>query len=84
MSMRTTLMVGVALASDLGTQGWAEQTALVLYESKGMGVTPRREGLAFVEVDPEAPDFGQVLAEIPLPSDMIAHHIFYNPARDRA
>ena len=44
----------------------------------------RHEGLAFLELDPEAPDYGRILARIDLPPDMIGHHIFYNPARDRA
>ncbi len=61
----------------------AEQTALVLYETKGSQPL-RHEGLAFVELDPEAPDYGQILARIELPPDLIGHHIFYNPARDRA
>lgn len=62
----------------------AGQTAIVLYETMGMETPDRREGLAFVEIDPAAPEFGEILAEIPLPPDMIAHHVFYNPARDRA
>lgn len=62
----------------------AEQTALVLYETKGADQSNRQEGIAFVELDPDAPDYGQILAQIPLPPDFYSHHIFYNPARDRA
>ena len=77
-----TLLATTALAAVAGAAA-AEQTAVVLYETKGTA-TPRHEALAFVEIDPEAPDFGEILAEIPLPSDMIAHHVFYNPSRDKA
>lgn len=80
-SLRTFLAT-TAIAA-IGGSAMAEQTAVVLYETKGTA-TPRHEALAFVEIDPEAPDFGEILAEIPLPSDMIAHHIFYNPARTKA
>jgi DNA-binding beta-propeller fold protein YncE len=65
------------------TTALAEQTALVLYESKGQQAI-RQEGIAFVELDPKAPDYGRILAQIPLPPDLVSHHIFYNPTRDRA
>ncbi|MBE0532049.1 MAG: YncE family protein [Rhodospirillales bacterium] len=65
------------------TTAQAEQTALVLYETKGQQAI-RQEGIAFVELDPKAPDYGRVLAQIPLPPDVVSHHIFYNPTRDRA
>ena len=73
----------VAALSVSGPAAEAEQTALVLYETKGAQAL-RHEGLAFVELDPEAPDYGRILARIDLPPDLIGHHIFYNPARDRA
>lgn len=62
----------------------AEQTALVLYETKGPDQSQRVDGIAFVELDPAAPDYGQILAQIPLPPEFQSHHIFYNPARDKA
>lgn len=77
-----TLLATTAFAAVAGT-AMAEQTAVVLYETKGTA-TPRHEALAFIEVDPAAADFGEILAEIPLPSDMLAHHVFYNPARTKA
>jgi len=62
----------------------AEQTALVLYETKGADKGQREEGIAFIELDPAASDYGQILAKIPLPPEFHSHHIFYNPARDKA
>lgn len=77
-----TIAVATTLTASF-TSAQAEQTALVLYETKGQQ-TVRQEGIAFVELDPAAPDYGKILAQIPLPPDLISHHIFYNPARDRA
>ena len=72
-----------ALALVTGT-ATAEQTALVLYETRGADQSQRQEGIAFVELDPQSEDYGQILAQIPLPPEFQSHHIFYNPARDRA
>lgn len=85
--MRKTLGIAAlavaAAASNVCFAAAQEQPALVLYESKGQQAL-RREGIAFVELDPTAPDYGRILAQIPLPPDLVSHHIFYNPARDRA
>ena len=55
----------------------AEILAMVNYESKP-AQTPRREGIAIIDVDPESHNFGKILNDIPLPTDLVAHHIFYN------
>jgi hypothetical protein len=80
---RTLLSATASVALLAAAAASAGQTALVLYETKGEQPI-RQEGIAFVELDPDAPDYGQVLAQIPLPPDFVSHHIFYNPARDRA
>lgn len=77
-SLLTTSILALA-----ATTAQAEQTALVLYETKGQQAI-RQEGIAFVELDPKASDYGRILAQIPLPPDLTSHHIFYNPTRDRA
>jgi DNA-binding beta-propeller fold protein YncE len=61
----------------------AELLALLNYESKP-DQPVRREGIAIMEIDPESEDFGKILMEIPLPSDLIAHHIFFNRDRTKA
>ena len=38
----------------------------------------RREGIAIIDVDPASPAFGRIVTDIPLPADLVAHHIFYN------
>jgi DNA-binding beta-propeller fold protein YncE len=70
------LFAGTTLAS-------AEILALINYESKANQPT-RREGIAIMEIDPESADFGKILMEIPLPSDLVAHHIFFNRDRTKA
>jgi len=61
----------------------AELLALLNYESKP-NQPVRREGIAIMEIDPESQDFGKILMEIPLPSDLVAHHIFFNRDRTKA
>jgi DNA-binding beta-propeller fold protein YncE len=61
----------------------AEILALLNYESKP-DQPVRREGIAIMDIDPESSDFGNILMEIPLPSDLVAHHIFFNRDRTKA
>ena len=61
----------------------AEVLALLNYESKP-DQPVRREGIAIMDIDPDSSDFGKILMEIPLPSDLVAHHIFFNRDRSKA
>lgn len=61
----------------------AEMLALLNYESKP-DQPVRREGIAIMDIDPESSDFGKILMEIPLPADLVAHHIFFNRDRSKA
>ena len=61
----------------------AEILALLNYESKP-DQPVRREGIAIMDIDPESADFGRILMEIPLPSDLVAHHIFFNRDKSKA
>lgn len=70
------LLTGTALAS-------AEILALINYESKP-DQPVRREGIAIMDIDPESVGYGKILMEIPLPSDLVAHHIFFNRDRSKA
>jgi DNA-binding beta-propeller fold protein YncE len=63
--------------------GHAEILAMANYESKP-GQTPRREGIAIIDVDPASKNFGKILNDIPLPNDLVAHHIFYNKDLSKA
>ncbi|MDA2911399.1 YncE family protein [Nitrospiraceae bacterium AH_259_D15_M11_P09] len=53
------------------------------YESK-LDNTIRKEGIIVMDVDPNSSTFGQTLMEIPLPHDLVAHHIFYNKDATKA
>ena len=75
------LTLGVLLACT--TVASAEILALINYESKA-NQPVRREGIAIMEIDPSSADFGKILMEIPLPSDVVAHHIFFNRDRTKA
>jgi hypothetical protein len=61
----------------------AELLALLNYESKP-DQPVRREGIAIMDIDPRSTDYGKILMEIPLPSDLVAHHIFFNRDRTKA
>jgi DNA-binding beta-propeller fold protein YncE len=61
----------------------AEVLALLNFESKP-DQPVRREGIAIMDIDPESTDFGKILMEIPLPSDLVAHHIFFNRDKSKA
>lgn len=66
----------------------AEILAMANYESKPddslkelkmpFGTTGRKEGIAIFDVDPESDNYGKILLDIPLPADLVAHHVFYN------
>ena len=55
----------------------AETLAMLNYESKS-GNPIRQEGITVIDVDPNSSTYGQTLMDIPLPHDLVAHHIFYN------
>ncbi|MGH8806802.1 MAG: YncE family protein [Noviherbaspirillum sp.] len=72
----------------------AQIHAMVNYETKSADslkalktpVTPaaRKEGIAIIDVDPKSKTFGQIVEDIALPSDLVAHHIFYNRDMSKA
>ena len=65
------------------TLAQAEILAMLNYESKPEQTT-RKEGLAILDVDPKSQAFGKILMDIPLPSDLVAHHVFYNRDQSKA
>ncbi len=83
--MNTFRLISLTLGLLLScvTLASAELLALLNYESKA-GQPVRREGIAIMEIDPESSDFGKVLMDIPLPADLVAHHIFFNRDRTKA
>lgn len=67
----------------LTSEASAQMLALLNYESEPQQ-QPRREGIAVMELDPESRHFGEIVDDIPLPADGVAHHIFYNKTLDKA
>lgn len=68
-------LLALALLCPIWVQ--AEVLALVNYESKP-GQTPKKEGLAIIDIDLESANFGKIVENIPLPVGVVAHHVFYN------
>src|SRR6476661_262742 len=57
--------------------------ALKSYKSPVPGQT-RTEGIAVIDVDLASPTYGKIVETIPLPPDLVAHHIFYNRDASKA
>lgn len=86
--MKKIMIFAMALALWLPIAGDAEILAMLNYESKPneslkdlklpFGAQEREEGIAIMDVDPNSAAYGEILMEIPLPPDLVAHHIFYN------
>lgn len=85
---RACLIVGLTVAL-LGSAGArAEILAMANYESKPpealkafrhpVAGQTRQEGIAVIDVDPNSPNFKKIVETLPLPPDLVAHHIFYN------
>ena len=78
--------MGAALLTP--TLAQAEILAMMNYESKTEdslkalqiqgAARERREGIAVMDIDPSSENFGKILMDIPLPPDLVAHHMFYN------
>ena len=88
--------LGALFVLGFGAAGsQAEILAMINYETKAKEslkalklsvVQPRdrSEGIAIMDVDPGSDNFGKVLYDIPLPPDLVAHHIFYNKDLSKA
>ena len=68
-----TIMI-ITLAASISS---AEILAMVNYESKPDQID-RREGIAIIDVDPASENKGKILMDIPLPYNLVNHHIYYN------
>jgi DNA-binding beta-propeller fold protein YncE len=76
-------LVAACFVIFIASLGRAEILAMLNYESKPEQMA-RKEGLAILDVDPKSPTFGKMLMDIPLPPDLVAHHIFYNRDQSKA
>jgi DNA-binding beta-propeller fold protein YncE len=90
------VVIGVALMALTlsGQAAFGEILGLVNYETKSADslkalkrpIAPpaRKEGLAVVDLEPGSKTFGQIVKNIDLPGDTVAHHIFYNRDQSKA
>jgi DNA-binding beta-propeller fold protein YncE len=75
------LLMLTLLVPATGAQ--AEILAMLNYETKPEQLA-RKEGIAIIDVDPKSPTFGKMLMDIPLPPDLVAHHIYFNKDKSKA
>ncbi|MDT3687236.1 MAG: hypothetical protein RO009_19580 [Pseudorhodoplanes sp.] len=85
-----------ALTASLAwpSAGHAEILAMLNYESKSPEALKafkspvpgqkRQEGIAVIDVNPASPNYGKTVENLPLPPDLVAHHIFYNRDSSKA
>lgn len=78
------LTANPAMAEVLAIMNYESKPADQLKSLKLSGDTPRREGLAIVDVDPESPSFGRIVSDIPIDPETVAHHIFYDRTMTKA
>ncbi len=71
-------------AEILAMMNFETKSADSLKSLKLSAPPPRREGIAVIDVDPTSSAFGKIISEIPLPPDLVAHHIFYDRTMTRA
>jgi hypothetical protein len=93
MSIRYATLLGTALALAPSFAS-AQIHAMVNYETKSaeslkvlktpIGAPTRKEGIAIIDVDPKSTTFGQIVQDLELPGDLVAHHIFYNRDQTKA
>ena len=79
----SSLLLAVIILASFSPPAHAEILAMLNYESKPDQMI-RKEGLAIIDVDPKSPTFGKMLMDIPLPPDLVAHHIVYNRDQSKA
>jgi DNA-binding beta-propeller fold protein YncE len=79
-----TLFVSAAQAEILAMMNYETKSADSLKSLKLTAPPARREGIAIIDVDPQSTAFGNILADIPLPADLVAHHIFYDRTMSKA
>ena len=93
MSISHAMLTGAALAL-LPSLVSAQIHAMVNYETKSpeslkvlktpIAAPARKEGIAIIDVDPKSKTFGQIVQDLELPGDLVAHHIFYNRDQTKA
>ncbi|MDA0305700.1 MAG: YncE family protein [Proteobacteria bacterium] len=86
-------VLAAVVSVSFGKSSKAEILAMMNYETKTPGAlkavklppnSPRKEGIAIIDVDPNSLNFGKILMDVPLAPDLVAHHIFYDREQQKA
>lgn len=77
------LVLTIVILTLSASISYAEILAMLNYESKPDQIS-RKEGIAIIDVDPNSPTMGKILMDIPLPYNLINHHIYYNKDMSKA
>ena len=87
-------LCALAVLALLPASAHAQIHAMVNYETKSaeslktlktpIAAPARKEGIAIIDVDPNSKTFGKIVQDLPLPGDLVAHHIFYNRDQSKA
>jgi hypothetical protein len=87
-------LCALALLAVWSTAAHAQIHAMANYETKSpdslktlkspIAPPARKEGIAIIDVDPQSKAYGQIVQDLPLPGDLVAHHIFYNRDQSKA
>lgn len=80
----SSLAIAPAMAEVLAIMNYESKPSDQLKSLKLSGDTPRREGIAIIDVDPESPNFGRIVSDIPIDPGTVAHHIFYDRTMTKA
>ncbi len=83
-AITTVAVPSIANSEILAMLNYESKPADSLKALKLTGARERREGIAIIDVDPKAETFGKILMDIPLPPDLVAHHIFYDRKMEKA
>ena len=83
-SLLVATIPGIANGEILAMMNYESKPADSLKSLKLTGTRERREGISIIDVDPQSSAFGKILVDIPLPSDLVAHHIFYDRTQEKA
>lgn len=94
MSVRHARLIGAAALVFAPSLVTAQIHAMVNYETKSaeslkalktpIAAPARKEGIAIIDVDPKSKTFGEIVQDLALPGDLVAHHIFYNRDQSKA
>lgn len=94
MSRLSLAMVAAVSLAMLPSGARAQIHAMVNYETKSpeslkvlkspVAPAARKEGIAIIDVDPKSKTFGKIVQDLPLPAELVAHHIFYNRDQSKA